>query len=375
MSSSNIGATPAISGKHQQRLQSSRDLRLHLRQIVGHEGRAILVAARRVRHHDAAAAPAAPPSHYPVFFVWRIDEPVNTHSAISPLFYDAQAYSKTSIALSKSVTGLSPASNGANASIYLYGANPRDLSSPQRSPSPEPSDEVATAPVAESSHYIRLESQLEGLLGQFILTDQQRARNVPVAEATPPPQRQLIREFAGAQPEPRVQRVLTSTSARRARTPRVTARILPSARASPSATLVAGRSIIDETTPMVTVKKTGSTNSSQHDAVLAVRDRTNAQRASGDMIEWIMDSGAQTSVSSDLTLFTELREDTVSELQFGNETTERAAVGTAHMMVMHEHTGKEEERLLDNVSYAKSAPYYLISQTFTHFTCDYKLLL
>ncbi|KAJ8528705.1 hypothetical protein ON010_g14624 [Phytophthora cinnamomi] len=103
-------------------------------------------------------------------------------------------------------------------------------------------------------------------------------------------------------------------------------------------------------------------NSSQRGAVLAVRGSMNAQRASGDMIEWILDSGAQTSVSSDLTMFTELHEDTVSELQFGNGTTERANVGTAHMMVMNEHTGKEEERFLENVSYSKSAPYNLISR-------------
>ncbi|KAJ8542649.1 hypothetical protein ON010_g12162 [Phytophthora cinnamomi] len=124
---------------------------------------------------------------------------------------------------------------------------------------------------------------------------------------------------------------------------------------------------------VVTVKKTVSTDSSQRGAVLAVRGRTKAQRASGDMIEWILDSGAQTSVSSDLTLFTELHEDTVSELQFGNGTTERATVGTAHTMVMNEHTGKEEERLLENVSYSKSAPYNLITQTYMQFTCGFKL--
>ncbi|KAG6613367.1 TKL protein kinase [Phytophthora cinnamomi] len=53
-----------------------------IRQLVGHEGRAVLVAAGRVRLHDAAAAPTAPPAQYghPAgFFVLLIDDPVNTY--------------------------------------------------------------------------------------------------------------------------------------------------------------------------------------------------------------------------------------------------------------------------------------------------------
>ncbi|POM66303.1 Putative Polyprotein, partial [Phytophthora palmivora] len=86
--------------------------------------------------------------------------------------------------------------------------------------------------------------------------------------------------------------------------------------------------------------------------VLAVRDSMDVQRASADMVEWILDSGAAGSVTGDLTLFTELREDATSELLFGNE-----------------------ERLLDDVSYSKSTPFNLISQTYMQFACGFKLRL
>ncbi|POM61971.1 putative Polyprotein [Phytophthora palmivora] len=109
--------------------------------------------------------------------------------------------------------------------------------------------------------------------------------------------------------------------------------------------------------------------------VLAVRDSMDVQRASADMVEWILDSGAAGSVTGDLTLFTELREDATSELLFGNGGTATTAVGTVLMNVLNEHVGKEEERLLDDVSYSKSTPFNLISQTYMQFACGFKLRL
>ncbi|POM63406.1 Putative Polyprotein [Phytophthora palmivora] len=102
------------------------------------------------------------------------------------------------------------------------------------------------------------------------------------------------------------------------------------------------RSMVD----IVTVKNfepAAPTRTEQQAAVLAVRGEQHEQCTTTEMIEWILDSGAQTNVSSDLTLFTELHEDTVVELVFGNGTTERAIVGTVHMQVVNEHTGKTEE--------------------------------
>ncbi|POM79337.1 Putative Polyprotein, partial [Phytophthora palmivora] len=127
---------------------------------------------------------------------------------------------------------------------------------------------------------------------------------------------------------------------------------------------------------IVTVKNfepAAPTRTEQQAAVLGVRGEQHEQCTTTEMIEWILDSGAQTNVSSDLTLFTELPEDTVVELVFGNGTTERAIVDTVHMQVVNEHTGKTEERLPENVSYSKSAPYNLVSQTYMQFKGNFKV--
>ncbi|POM65471.1 Hypothetical protein PHPALM_18805 [Phytophthora palmivora] len=109
------------------------------------------------------------------------------------------------------------------------------------------------------------------------------------------------------------------------------------------------RSMVD----IVTVKNFESvapTRTEQHGVVLAVRGE-HEQCTTMEMIEWILDS----------------------ELVFGDGTTERATLGTVHMQVVNEHTGKIEERLLENVSYSKSAPYNLVSQTYMQFKGNFKV--
>ncbi|KAJ8528664.1 hypothetical protein ON010_g14664 [Phytophthora cinnamomi] len=107
MTSSNIGPTFSYSMD----LIDCSDIYdyFDIRQLVGHEGRAVFVAAGRVRHHDAAAAPAAPPTHYGRVVVVSGPNAVSinadSESAIFPLFNDAQAYTKTAIALSRFFTG------------------------------------------------------------------------------------------------------------------------------------------------------------------------------------------------------------------------------------------------------------------------------
>ncbi|OWZ09592.1 Integrase, catalytic core protein [Phytophthora megakarya] len=108
--------------------------------------------------------------------------------------------------------------------------------------------------------------------------------------------------------------------------------------------------------------------------VLAVQE-THVQRTASDKIEWILDNGAQASITRDLSLYTELHNDAVSELKFGNGTVERAQLGTVSILVKNQHTGKHEERLLEDVSYSKTAPYNLISQTYLQFRCGFKVTL
>lgn len=125
---------------------------------------------------------------------------------------------------------------------------------------------------------------------------------------------------------------------------------------------------------MKTVKLAAPASHEQAAAVLAVQE-THAQRAASDEVEWILDNGAQASVTSDLSLFTELHHDTVSELKFGNGCVERAQVGTVGMVVTNAHTGQKGERLLEEVSYSKNAPYNLLSQTYMQFKCGFKVSL
>ncbi|KAG2780618.1 hypothetical protein PC129_g13284 [Phytophthora cactorum] len=90
--------------------------------------------------------------------------------------------------------------------------------------------------------------------------------------------------------------------------------------------------------------------------------------------EWILDSGSQANICGDLSLFTTLREDKTSRLDFANGTTEHATVcGSVLLRVVNQATGELEDRLLDDVVYTPNAKVNLISMGYLQTTGNYRL--
>jgi hypothetical protein len=91
-------------------------------------------------------------------------------------------------------------------------------------------------------------------------------------------------------------------------------------------------------------------------------------------VEWILDSGSQANVCGDLALFTTIREDVTSRLDFANGTTEHACIrGSVLLRVVNQVTGLVEDRLLDDVVYTPNAKVNLISLGYLQMTGRYRL--
>lgn len=69
---------------------------------------------------------------------------------------------------------------------------------------------------------------------------------------------------------------------------------------------------------------------------MSVHSGAYAQRASPDMVEWIIDN------TKDLTLLTEMHDGVVFEHLFGNGSVEHANVGAVCLRVTNEHSEKEK---------------------------------
>ncbi|GMF19258.1 unnamed protein product [Phytophthora fragariaefolia] len=96
--------------------------------------------------------------------------------------------------------------------------------------------------------------------------------------------------------------------------------------------------------------------------VNAVAQRQDIQATDANTIEWILGSGSQANVCGDLSLFTTLREDKTSKLDFANGTSEHANIcGSVLLQILNEATGELEDRLLDDVMYLPSAKVNIIS--------------
>ncbi|KAE9110452.1 hypothetical protein PF010_g11163 [Phytophthora fragariae] len=108
--------------------------------------------------------------------------------------------------------------------------------------------------------------------------------------------------------------------------------------------------------------------------VNAVAQGRDMQVADPNTVELILDSGSQANVCGDLSLFTTLREDTTSKLDFANGTSEHASIcGSVLMQITNLATGELEDRLLDDVVYVPSARVNIISLGYLQTTGKFKL--
>ncbi|KAG2901250.1 hypothetical protein PC119_g24601 [Phytophthora cactorum] len=108
--------------------------------------------------------------------------------------------------------------------------------------------------------------------------------------------------------------------------------------------------------------------------VNAVGRNEGMQTDERNFTEWILDSGSQANICGDLSLFTTLRENKTSRLDFANGTTEHATVcGSVLLRVVNQATGELEDRLLDDVVYTPIAKVYLISMGYLQTTGNYRL--
>jgi hypothetical protein len=97
-------------------------------------------------------------------------------------------------------------------------------------------------------------------------------------------------------------------------------------------------------------------------------------QSDGNSVEWILDSGSQANVCGDMSLFTVIREDQSSRLDFANGTTEHTTVcGSVLLRIVNQATGELEDRLLDDVVYTPNAKVNLISLGYLQTTGRFKL--
>ncbi|KAE8878366.1 hypothetical protein PF007_g28573 [Phytophthora fragariae] len=90
--------------------------------------------------------------------------------------------------------------------------------------------------------------------------------------------------------------------------------------------------------------------------------------------EWILDSGSQANICGDLALFTTIRVDTTSRLDFANGTTEHTCIrGSVLLRIVNQATGVVEDRLLDDVVYTPNANVNIISLGYLQMTGRYRL--
>ncbi|KAE9268949.1 hypothetical protein PF008_g30991 [Phytophthora fragariae] len=98
------------------------------------------------------------------------------------------------------------------------------------------------------------------------------------------------------------------------------------------------------------------------------------QSTQRNVVEWILDSGSQANICGDLALFTTIREDTTSRLDFTNGTTEHACIrGSVLLRIVNQATGVVEDRLLDDVVYTPNAKVNIISLGYLQMTGRYRL--
>ncbi|KAE8911626.1 hypothetical protein PF003_g4602 [Phytophthora fragariae] len=98
------------------------------------------------------------------------------------------------------------------------------------------------------------------------------------------------------------------------------------------------------------------------------------QSTQRNVVEWILDSGSQANICGDLALFTTIREDTTSRLDFANGTTEHACIrGSVLLRIVNQATGVVEDRLLDDVVYTPNAKVNIISLGYLQMTGRYRL--
>ncbi|KAE8897766.1 hypothetical protein PF005_g17001 [Phytophthora fragariae] len=91
-------------------------------------------------------------------------------------------------------------------------------------------------------------------------------------------------------------------------------------------------------------------------------------------VEWIFDSGSQANVCGDLPLFTTIREDQTSRLDFANGTTEHTTIcGSVLLRIVNQATGELEDRLVEDVVYTSNAKVNIISLGYLQTTGKYKL--
>jgi hypothetical protein len=90
-------------------------------------------------------------------------------------------------------------------------------------------------------------------------------------------------------------------------------------------------------------------------------------------IEWILDSGVQINVCGKLDLFDSLCEGVTSRLDFAKGTSEHATTsGNMLVCVMNQDTAKEEERMLEDVVYAPTAPNNIISLCYMQMVAGFR---
>ncbi|KAE9331436.1 hypothetical protein PF008_g15430 [Phytophthora fragariae] len=86
------------------------------------------------------------------------------------------------------------------------------------------------------------------------------------------------------------------------------------------------------------------------------------QSTQRNVVEWILDSGSHANICGDLALFTTIREDNTSRLDFANDTTEHACIrGSVLLRIVKQATGVVEDRFLDDVVYTPNAKANIIS--------------
>lgn len=120
-------------------------------------------------------------------------------------------------------------------------------------------------------------------------------------------------------------------------------------------------------------KDSGASDASEL-RTFTVRSGTCSARERGDKIEWLLDSGSQANVCSELLSFVRMDADSTHNLTMLNGSSEmNVACGDVHLTVRNMLTGDYEPRLLERVYYTPNARCNLISLSFMLIDADYSM--
>lgn len=114
-------------------------------------------------------------------------------------------------------------------------------------------------------------------------------------------------------------------------------------------------------------------SSSNRTFVMAIKHGHQDISLQEDKVTWFLNSGAQVNVTGDPTLFVEISKTKTNRLEFGDGIAETMGIGTTQIEIKNHATGKQEERLLEEVRFVPSSSSTLMSLRYIQLKCNFKL--